>query len=81
MFNPLDDYKASKINPFHNANYQYPKYMPDHSQRYVSVMIDSREMEVSILAAYDYGIESLSEEGLEQLERLIADLKVVITGR
>ncbi|HDR2494690.1 TPA: hypothetical protein QCI22_001289 [Enterobacter roggenkampii] len=47
----------------------------------VTVAIDSREQEISILAAYDYGIEALNEEGREQLNRLIADLKVAITGR
>lgn len=81
MFNPLNNKKAAIINPFHDGNYNPPKYLPEDTQRYVSVMIDSREMEVSILAAYDYGIESLSKEGIEQLERLIADLKIVITGR
>lgn len=81
MFNPLNNDKAAIINPFYDASYQYPKYLPEDTQRYVSVIIDSREMEISILAAYDYGIHSMSEEGLEQLERLIADLKIVITGR
>lgn len=81
MFNPLDNNKVLALNPFYDGSYEPPRYLPEDTQRYVSVMIDSREMEVSILAAFDYGIDSLNEEGRQQLDRLIADLKVVITGR
>ncbi|EOG6950228.1 hypothetical protein ACRZZR_003077 [Edwardsiella piscicida] len=79
MFNPLNNKKAAILNPFHGDNYDVPVYVKPGTK--VSFFIESREMEMSILAAYDYGIDSLSEEGLEQLDRLISNLKVAITGR
>lgn len=79
LFNPLINKKAAIINPFHGNSYDVPVYIKPGTN--FSVAIESREMEISILAAYDYGIDSLSEDGLEQLDRLIADLKVAITGR
>ena len=80
MFNPLNKSYTAVINPFSDNNtYDVPTYIKLGTK--VTVAIDSREQEISILAAYDYGIEALNEEGREQLNRLIADLKVAITGR
>lgn len=79
MFNPLDNNKAAAVFPFYSGEYNVPVYIKPGAS--VTVSIDSREQELSILAAYDYGIDALNEEGREQLNRLIADLKVAITGR
>lgn len=79
MFNPLNNKMAAIFNPFHSGNYDVPVYVKPGTK--ISFSIESREMEMSILAAYDYGINSLSEEGLVQLDRLFADLKVAITRR
>ncbi|OKP28407.1 hypothetical protein [Serratia fonticola] len=79
MFKPLDPSKAATVNPFYNGAYTPPQYVTPGTN--VTVAIESREMELAILAAYDYGIDALSEDGRQQLDRLIADLKFVITGR
>ncbi len=79
MFNPLDNNYALAMNPFHSGVYGAPQYIKPGAE--VTVKIESREMEMSILAAFDYGIDALSDEGRQQLNRLIADLKVAITGR
>lgn len=78
-FTPLDTNKAAAIFPFFNGEYEPPQYVAPGTN--VTVAIESREMELAILAAYDYGIDALSEDGRQQLDRLIADLKFVITGR
>lgn len=79
MFNPLNNAKAAALNPFHDGCYDIPNYITPGSA--VTIKIESREQELSILAAFDYGIDALNEEGRQQLDRLIADLKVAITGR
>lgn len=80
MFNPLNESYTAVINPFSDNNtYDVPTYIKPGTK--VTVAIDSREQEISILAAYDYGIHALNEEGRAQLNRLIIDLKVAITGR
>lgn len=79
MFNLLDNKKALAVFPFYGGDYNPPVYIKPGAS--VNVAIESREQELAILAAYDYGIDALSEEGREQLNRLIADLKVAITGR
>ncbi|HAG3556532.1 TPA: hypothetical protein G8065_003891 [Salmonella enterica] len=79
MFNPLDNKKAAEVFPFYNGEYDVPAYVKPGAK--VTFALDSREQELTILAAYDYGIEALNDEGREQLNRLIADLKVAITGR
>lgn len=79
MFNPLDNKKALAVFPFYEGGYNPPAYIRPGAR--VNVAIESREQELAILAAYDYGIDALSDEGREQLNRLIADLKVAITGR
>ena len=75
----LDYKKAVQINPFHKGEYEPPVYIQPDSE--VTVKIESREMELAILAAYDYGIDALGEDGKHQIERLISDLKIAITGR
>lgn len=77
-FNPVDNKKALAVNPFHK-DCDYPVYIKPGAK--VTVEIESREQEMAILAAYDYGLEALSDEGRHQIDRLIADLKVAITGR
>ncbi|NJC99687.1 hypothetical protein [Candidatus Erwinia dacicola] len=79
MFNPLDIKKAAVMNPFIGEGYRVPAYVKPGSE--LKIAIESREMEMSILAAFDYGIDALNEDGRQQLDRLIADLKVAITGR
>lgn len=78
-FQPLDKARALAVNPFYKSDYRAGPYIKPGTC--VSVAIDSREQELAILAAYDYGLEALSAEGRMQLDRLIADLKVAITGR
>ncbi|EAU0218249.1 hypothetical protein Y819_003342 [Salmonella enterica subsp. enterica] len=78
MFNPLNTKKASALNPFYDG-YDVPVYVKPGQA--VTVAIESREMEMAILAAFDYGIDALNDDGRHQLDRLIADLKVAITGR
>ncbi|EAP4848542.1 hypothetical protein IHA60_004380 [Salmonella enterica] len=79
MFNPLDNQKAATLNPFHDGQYAPPAFIKPGSK--VTVEIDSREMEISIFAAYDYGLDALNDEGREVLNRLIAELKDRITAR
>lgn len=74
----LDNDKAVRVNPFYDGIYEPPHYIKPGVV--VSCQIDSREMELAILAAYDYGIDALSEEGKRCLDRLIATLKLEITG-
>ncbi|HHW9387649.1 TPA: hypothetical protein ACU3B6_003817 [Salmonella enterica] len=78
MFNPLNDSYTAVINPFHDG-YDVPVYVKPGQQ--VTISIESREMEISLLAAFDYGIDALNDDGRHQLDRLLADLKVAITGR
>ena len=75
----LDAHKAKMINPFSQSKYDPPVYLQPGST--VSVSIDTREQEVAILAAYDYGLDALTDDGKQQIEFLIANLKVAITGR
>ena len=79
MFNPLNNRKAAALNPFHENTYLPPAFIKPGSR--ITVEIDSREMEVAILAAYDYGLDALNDEGREVLDRLIAELKDRITAR
>lgn len=78
MFNPLNTEKAMALNPFYDG-YDVPVYL--RPGQVVTVAIESREMETTILAAFDYGFDALNDAGRHQLDRLIADLKVAITGR
>lgn len=75
----LDPKKAATVFPLGNAQYDPPVYVKPGTE--VMVKIESREQEIAILAAHDYGIDALGEEGKHQIERLISDLKVAITGR
>lgn len=79
MFNPLDNKKTLAVFPFYSGKYEVPAYIKPGTN--VTLKVESREQELAILAAYDYGVDALSEEGKEQINRLIADLKVAITGR
>lgn len=79
MFNPLDNQKAATLNPFHDNHYAPPAFIKPGSK--VTVEIDSREMEIAIFAAYDYGLDALNDEGRDVLNRLIAELKDRITAR
>ena len=79
-FKPLDRHKSAQLNPFGNSDDYGPgPYVAPGSA--VTVKIESREQELAILAAYDYGLDALSEDGKHQIDRLIADLKIAITGR
>lgn len=79
-FNPLDPSRAARVHPLGKTDlYTSGPYITPGTE--VTVTIDSREQELAILAAHDYGIECLSTEGREQLEFLVAQLKVAITGR
>ncbi|HHU1966285.1 TPA: hypothetical protein ACUA66_001766 [Escherichia coli] len=78
MLNPLDNQKAAAFNPFHDGQYAPPAFIKPGAK--VTVEIDSREMEITIFAAYDYGLDALNEEGREILNRLIAEFKDRITA-
>lgn len=78
MFNPLDNRKATALNPFHDGSYNPPAFIQPGKK--VTVEIDSREMEIAIFAAFDYGLDALNDEGREVLNRLFADLKDQIKG-
>ncbi len=78
MFNPLNTEKARQVDPFYEG-YDVPVYVQPGKR--LPVAIESREMEMAILAAFDYGIDALNDDGRHQLDRLIADLKLAITGR
>ncbi|EAA7390514.1 hypothetical protein RF16_21125 [Salmonella enterica subsp. enterica] len=78
MFNPLDNRKAAALNPFHDGSYNPPAFIQPGKK--VMVEIDSREMEIAIFAAFDYGLDALNDEGREVLNRLFADLKDQIKG-
>lgn len=75
----LDQDKAAMVFPLGSGSYDPPAYVVPGTE--VTVKIESREMELAILAAYDYGLDALGDEGKHQLNRLIYDLKVAITGR
>lgn len=75
----LDQNKARLINPLDAEDYNPPVYIIPGTE--VSVKIESRNQELAILAAFDYGLGALGNEGKRQIEMLIADLKMAITGR
>ena len=79
IFQPLDKNKALAINPFYKGSYSTGPYLEPETN--ISIPIESHEQELAILAAYDYGIDALSQDGRYQLDRLLANLKVAITGR
>lgn len=73
----LDHNKAIVLNPLHKRNDEPPTYIKPNTE--VTIKIESREQELAILAAYDYGLDCLGKEGKRQIERLIADLKFAIS--
>lgn len=76
---PLDPEKARKVFPLGNPEQYNPTvYLPKDGK--IALAINQNEA-VAVLAAYDYGIHALSDEGLREIERVIASLKVAITGR
>ena len=74
----LDPEKARLLNPLF-TDYQPPAYIQPGET--VEIRIESREQEKAILAAYDYGLDALSSEGSQEIEKLIANLKQAIVGR
>lgn len=77
--NPLDPEKARKVFPLGNPEQYNPTVcLPKDGK--IALTINQNEA-VAVLAAYDYGIRALSDEGLREIERVIASLKVAITGR
>lgn len=64
----LDEQKAKAINPFFKGYNPAVKF-PEGTN--IPIFVASREMELAIFAAYDYGIEALGLEGREQIQYLI----------
>ncbi|MAR92174.1 MAG: hypothetical protein CML06_15035 [Pseudomonadales bacterium] len=75
----LDASKARNINPFFSSNEYTPGYVKAGSL--VQVEIESREMEIAIIKAYDYGIDSLTPEGKKQIQRFIDDALLRMKGK
>ena len=76
----LDPKKAAAIFALGAAEkYDPPVYVKPGTE--VTIKIESREQELAILAAFDYGLDALGEEGKHQIDRLIADIKFAICGR
>jgi len=74
----VDPEKAKFIQPFFHG-YNPNTYVSPG--QLVKGEVESREMEVAILAAYDYGIASLNESGLKSLQRFIDDVALRIAGK
>jgi hypothetical protein len=74
----VDPEKAKLIQPFFHGYYPNTYVSPG---QLVQGEVESREMEVTILAAYDYGIQSLNERGLKSLQRFIDDVALRIAGK
>ncbi|WP_157608113.1 hypothetical protein [Teredinibacter turnerae] len=45
------------------------------------VEVESREMEMAIIKAYDYGIDSLTLEGKKHIQRFIDDALLRMKGK
>ena len=74
----VDPEKAKLIQPFFHGYYPNTYVSPG---QLVQGEVESREMEVAILAAYDYGIQSLNKCGLTSLQRFIDDVALRIAGK
>jgi hypothetical protein len=61
--------KARSLNPFYREDECTPSYVD--VGEHVSVVIESREMEIAIIKAYDYGIDSLTPAGKKQVQRFV----------
>ncbi len=77
--NFLDSSKAKRINPFFRGDEYTPSYV--EAGEFISVEIESREMEMAIIKAYDYGIDCLSAEGKQQIQRFINDALLRMKGK
>jgi len=75
----LDPDKAKVINPFFQSDELTPSYVAPRSM--VSVEVESREMEIAIIKAYDYGIDCLTDEGKRQIQRFLDDALLRIKGK
>ncbi len=79
MDNLVDNEKVKSVNPFYSGNEYTPTYVVPGS--IVSVEIESREMEVAIIKAYDYGVDSLNNEGKRQIQRFLDDALLRMKGK
>lgn len=75
----LDASKATSINPFYSGDEYTPSYVK--AGEMVSVEVENREMEIAIIKAYDYGIDSLTPAGKKQIQRFIDDALLRMKGK
>lgn len=75
----VDKDKAIEINPFYRGDEFTPSYISPGDR--VSVEVESREMEVAIIKAYDYGIDSLNPDGRKLIQRFIDDALLRMKGK
>lgn len=75
----LDPDKAIISNPFFKSNEYIPCYVK--AGDLISVEVESREMEVAIIKAYDYGIESLTPKGKKLIQRFLDNALLRMKGK
>lgn len=75
----VDADKARALNPFYKCNEYVPSYVTPGEL--VPVEVESREMEMAIIKAYDYGIDSLTLEGKKHIQRFIDDALLRMKGK
>lgn len=75
----LNPEKASAVNPMYSPNSYTPSYIKAGER--ITVEVESREMEIALIKAYDYGIDSLNEEGRTLVQRFIDDAVLRISGK
>ncbi len=74
----LDLHRVRAIDPAYDGTYAPPRYIEPGTL--VEVEVESRETELALLAAYEYGLPALSTEGREQVQRFISDAVLRLKG-
>lgn len=75
----LDPQKAAAVNTMYTPGGFIPNYVKAGS--HVSVEVESREMEKALIRAYDYGIDALSAEGQQLVQRFVDDAVLRMSGK
>lgn len=78
FLNP-DAEKARAVNPMYSPNSYTPCYIKAGER--IPVQVESRDMEVALIKAYDYGYESLNDEGRQLVQRFIDDAVLRLSGK